>query len=880
MSVRSIGAGSADGYASYLESKTVAPERGDYYLGRDGEPIEAPGRWLSSPATLGRLGIDPGREVARDDLVALMQGRRPGSEEYLRAAGPTGTRNAGADVVLSAPKSVSIAWALGDDQVRGEIERLHAEAVDRTFAYLRDSVAITTRRDAAGRNEPVTAQDLVAAEFRHSTARGLQGRAPDPLLHSHVVVTSVIRRDGKVAAVRDRSLYRAAREGGAYYRAALAAALQEAGWTVEAGTGKHGRYFELAGVSAEAIRAFSGRSREIEKVVRQFEAREGRKPSEAELQLIKVDTRARKQPATQPELRQAWSDTAERHGQRPLAPGERAPRIDRSRWGTRVERALTTERATFTERELRATALEQAAGELDPDRALGHLHGLATRGYVLALDNGMWTTRTIRELERSIGHEVAVMGGSPAPAPHPRAISAGIDLATERIGAPLTREQRRAVDVLTGPHRIAALEGQAGTGKGVVLDVVAYAERISGRNVIGVALAGATAERLGQDSPALAQRTTTIASLLHRIKQDPGTLDPATTVFLDEAGMVDTPTLEALLRATSEAGSKLIAVGDGRQLPAIGPGGMFDQLARHAPRAELGDVHRTPDPDERRAWRALRNGHPEQAMAHYLARGQLHLTDDRDQALEAAVTRYHQLATEHGHEHVALMSDGSGHEIERMNARAQHLRHEAGQLGHHSIPLPDTGDDTIPYELRAGDLVTWRQIQRVPDDARIENGTRGTITHTDPRRQQLTIRLTGSDRHVTVTGPDQLASLRLGYAQHVVRQQGATVDRAVALTGGWQTSRESAYVQASRARHGIDWYTARNDLGHHGTDSDRIQRLADKLARHAAKTPSINHDLATTQLDPATLQTDLTIDADFPLVRPHLEPRHDITPDI
>jgi hypothetical protein len=29
------------------------------------------------------------------------------------------------------------------------------------------------------------------------------------------------------------------------------------------------------------------------------------------------------------------------------------------------------------------------------------------------------------------------------------------------------------------------------------------------------------------------------------------------------------------------------------------------------------------------------------------------------------------------------------------------------------------------------------------------------------------------------------------------------------LTGGWQTSKETAYVQATRARKGTDWYLAR-----------------------------------------------------------------------
>lgn len=48
MTAASIGAASARGYGDYLESRTAAPERGDYYLGTDGAPAEAPGRWLSS----------------------------------------------------------------------------------------------------------------------------------------------------------------------------------------------------------------------------------------------------------------------------------------------------------------------------------------------------------------------------------------------------------------------------------------------------------------------------------------------------------------------------------------------------------------------------------------------------------------------------------------------------------------------------------------------------------------------------------------------------------------------------------------------------------------------------------------------------------------
>ena len=58
MTASSIGAASSAKYAHYLDSRTVAPDRGDYYLGADGAPAEAPGRWLASPEALGRMGIE------------------------------------------------------------------------------------------------------------------------------------------------------------------------------------------------------------------------------------------------------------------------------------------------------------------------------------------------------------------------------------------------------------------------------------------------------------------------------------------------------------------------------------------------------------------------------------------------------------------------------------------------------------------------------------------------------------------------------------------------------------------------------------------------------------------------------------------------------
>jgi ATP-dependent exoDNAse (exonuclease V) alpha subunit len=129
----------------------------------------------------------------------------------------------------------------------------------------------------------------------------------------------------------------------------------------------------------------------------------------------------------------------------------------------------------------------------------------------------------------------------------------------------------------------------------------------------------------------------------------------------------------------------------------------------------------------------------------------------------------------------------------------------------------------------------------VPDEARVENGARGTITGLDPEHGALTVRLDGAGREVAVEG-EGLGSLRLAYAGHVYRQQGATVDRAVVVTGGWQTSRESAYVQASRARHGAEWHVAREDLDS-PDDAGRIDALAQRMGQTRAQEPSLARPL-------------------------------------
>ncbi len=838
VSASSIGSAKGGGYARYLEAKTIAPERGDYYLTPDGELTQAPGRWLADPDTLDRLGIDPDSPVAGPDFISLMEGRDPGTGRFLRPEGAGGGRGGGIDVTFSAPKSVSTVWALAEPWQRQEIEAAHAAAVEQTVGYMREHVPVVRRR-YSGQVVEEPAKDLIAAEYQHTTARGVAGgKAPDPQLHSHVVITGVVREDDRLVATWSRPVFRSARELGAHYRAALAHELADRGYEITQATGKDGKYFELTGIPEGLREAFSGRSREVARAAERFRARTGREPKRGELRDLALENRRAKTLTTRRDLERVWRDTGREHRFGPdqalrLLAGPERPKPERA-LEDRVEARLVEHHAVFDAKDLRTVVLEQAAGEMSPEQALQVAKGMVRDRRVLTLEGGRMTTLAVRAQEQAIerrAQQLATSGGRDV---GERSRTRAISEVAELLGGPPSPEQTAALTAITADERLAVLVGPAGTGKGVVIDMAARAEKHAGHHTIGVAVSGSTAERLGETTPALAGRTSTIDALIARAEAGTARIGPNTTVFLDEAGMADHRRLDALTRLIDESGAKLIAVGDGKQLPSIGPGGMFDRLTTHARAAELADIHRTSDPEERQAWAALRRGDPEQAMAHYQARGELFFNDTREEAGEAAVQRWAELTNTRDIRSVALIADSSNVEIDRLNARAQHLRAERGELGHQEIQLPHQH-----YGLREGDLITFTAQHRQPGHPRVENGTRAEVTKIG-ENNNLTLILDGSGRELQLAGRD-LENVRLAYAQHVYRQQGATVDRSVVLTGGWQTSKESAYVQATRARDATEWFLARDELGIDGQDDRRVMRLAQQLRISRRQTPSLAH---------------------------------------
>jgi TrwC relaxase len=119
-----------------LSHQIAAPATADgvglTFNGRLPTPAVTELPWLALADALAQLGIESS-VVDGPDFISLMEGRRPRSGGWLRQAGADGSRGGGIDGTFSAPKSVSVTWALGDEHERRVIEQAHRAAVDQAI---------------------------------------------------------------------------------------------------------------------------------------------------------------------------------------------------------------------------------------------------------------------------------------------------------------------------------------------------------------------------------------------------------------------------------------------------------------------------------------------------------------------------------------------------------------------------------------------------------------------------------------------------------------------------------------------------------------------------------------------------------------------------
>jgi len=868
LTVAKVTQGSAAGYADYLEGKAQAAELGDYYL-KSGERVEAPGRWAGGATA---VGCDPDVVVGGEQLRALMAVRRPDTGGPLRRAGGTGEAVAALDATFSAPKSVSAIWAVADQELRTEIERAHEHAIDRALRYSVKQVAMIRQRVDQQTVVHAKPAALVATSWRHTTARAVEDQAPDPQLHSHVLLHGAVRRDGRVVAIDSRSWLVHRRELGAAYRTELARQLNRLGFEIERGTGRGERYFEIAGLPVGLLDRWSSRHHQVEAAIRERLTtqetmlkvliagggpdgdaaaerlrllRETGQLSPREERFMATSTRSAKTPVTHQDLDAHWRQAARRHGLDRLAVARlRTPQVPLKPAGRDgVLAGLTEFDATFPARDARAVALERSAGIPIAD-ALEPLRELRKSDDILVLADGTGTTREHRRRERAtvqVAGRLADATVLPLPAQIVAAESERLDQELAQRGGELSGEQRAAIELACGTRQLVVIEGQAGTGKSTTLTGITRAHQATGRQIIITSTAALAAERLAHelaDAGVQASAYSTMA-LQAAIGAERVQLGENTTIVHDEAALASTREQQQLLQAAETSGARLIEVGDPRQNQPVGAGGLWRHLETATRNAEahveLTRNQRARDPADQRDQARFRSGEHEHAIRSYAARERLHIAADPQRAEDAALDAAH--ADRTAGKTTIVIAQTSNEHLDELNARAQAIRTQHGQLRPESLPVPSR-----PYRLHPGDQVQIRRTINHDQHGQLRNGTTAEVIRTDPDARQLELGF--SDGRAITLDPEQAASadLRLAYVQHPFPAQGRTTDTTHLIVAEHATQ-QGSYVGLTRAREETHIYADEQPFDQ-PTDADRLGQLAERMSRTEPDLPSIHVPLA------------------------------------
>lgn len=284
--------------------------------------------------------------------------------------------------------------------------------------------------------------------------------------------------------------------------------------------------------------------------------------------------------------------------------------------------------------------------------------------------------------------------------------------------------------------------------------------------------------------------------------------DPLTRkdiLVVDEAGMSGSRQTAALLEEAERAGTKVVLVGDTRQLQAIEAGAAFRAIQERVGAAQLDTIQRQHSEEDRQAVRDLRDGRAEEAIENLATRGQVH---EYDRALDAKAAAGRAVVEDirQGKSSLALTATRS--EALDVNEHAREAARSCGVIKDENISVSTPGGQR---EFSEGDRVLFK---RNSDALGVRNGDLGTLKAIEQGKHgqaRITVSLDrGGERQIDTATYDHLDH---GYAVTVHKAQGSTVDRAhVVASEQGLASREWAYVAGSRHRENIHLHADRATL--------------------------------------------------------------------
>lgn len=536
-------------------------------------------RWHGKVSSM--FGIE-NMEIKKEDFANVVSGNDLSGSKII----PDGKdkegialHRAAIDIPLSAPKSVSVcAFHVGDNSLIDAQNK----AVNETIKYMEDNylyVRYTTDKTRPGQNP-----NGLFATFNHSTSR-----SNDPQLHTHTLVMNMSLSNfvNDWRATWNDKIFEDQRHIHMVYHNALAKHVKALGYEIEK---RPNGFWEIAGFKQEWIDNFSKRQKEIDQKENEIKNKIVTENDSILRNIARLESRNEKDKRiTIDELKELWEsqvskDKIKETVENVKTENREKVKLSPDEYLRIAYKTINENEATFNKYDVIDTAISLSIGDFSPEQFEKKFDKMVSENELIRISvnensrgliSEVYTSYIILETEREIVNEFnnGLYNSTPL---HKKEV---VDNHIENHYSHFTSGQKNAlVQSLTTRDQYMIIQGDAGTGKTSLMKAMKEIVDKDHLNIDikGLGFTGKAADELEKKSGIQSQ---TISSFLH--KRGGEGEEKKALYIVDESSMVGSIQMLDIIKRAKETDSKIIFVGDGKQLQAISAGKTFKVLSEN-----------------------------------------------------------------------------------------------------------------------------------------------------------------------------------------------------------------------------------------------------------------------------------------------------------
>lgn len=825
-------------------------------------------------------GFDP--STGEELMPAACEYHRKKMKDPKSVADVKNPPTAGNDLTFNPDKGYSALWAgaliEGRFDLAREIQNAFQEAVKDTLQDAFDRNFFQSRlvkgsgKDRVEWREPV--KDVILLTFEHQTARptGDGKSRGDPLIHNHCLALNMgICHDGVVRALDTDALYYNRPVMDAVMKANLYKRLQQIEELKDLDIIRGDRDVKINGIPQALIDALSSRRKEIETYLEEIGM------STADRRAAAIAARkTRGDKDTQPpleELLKDWDAIIRAHTngkslfdllvKKEIVLETREEKMERV--AQEAIARLGDKQTVVSDRDVIAETIRSCAGEFDKEEYNEVVNYVKTKHLVLFdIDEENRLQFAVRHLaEKEVSFMNLIMN---MPTVEPLSTKADIERILTKYGS-LNDEQAMGINyLLSSTSPILNFEGSAGTGKTFTMKVFREAVegvyRELGYEVHGISPSWKAAGGLRDELELRDEVSKALAKWIADHKAGKFAVTEKTIVIIDEAGMAGMAEMEYITRVVSEAGGRIVMLGDVQQLSPVAAGSPMALSLRVNGGHRLNVIMRQKDdtneetkrltalyreasaefvlagrkglgkneegsrkdadaPGKKKKYKI--NPHIEKALRIYYDEGRMIFKESALDTYHASADQYVKaLELENGNMREVLMITNRNSDLHKINAETRMVLIKKGVLGSKGTKVKvytrDNRDDEVGVttDFRDNDRIIFGGKQIVLDDGFIINNSdmatiQKIVEHGKDKEPEFHLVFDKDPSRVVVVTPSQLSVvdpfnkreprpvMQHAYCVTVHASQGVTVNRCI-LSNPNGVGYSLAYVGMTRHR--------------------------------------------------------------------------------